>query len=523
MASRLLYTELRQESASLADDLDAISKEALVLWQSEHLRMFTAHGKDHILQVETNLDSLTRGLQNSPQKLQPHETFVLIAACYLHDIGMQLGERDARQKHAQYAFQMILNSYARDRAMERRVQLPINDRNSRQAIAAVARGHWTNYAIQMDSEDTIVDNKRGRLRLLGLLLATADLLDLSPVRATYFRTVHELDKLDATAELHHTLHHLVKGCEISAPDSKIPEEVQFQLAWADDSDVTRMISEWILHRFHLQWRAVASVMYRESQGRIRWAKPWVVTSFRAPVGPPATLSDRGRNTLCAERAEQRRINRDRVVREFRDAVRHRRRAVFRFPSNSEMDAKPLVDWCESHARLVRKTRVARVDIQPTAALDHSSIVAQILEQWGEHLQQCSNRIAVQRLRAHASGQGSEALVTIIVVGGAYQLTSLNSIVEAAMMRPNSKVARVVFLLTPEAAGPKVIGGSKVVVHNAGSFSKADIVNHLQQQWGLSRVEGEETYFKMRQIEITRDPARVYDYIRDHCGTSGACV
>src|ERR1035441_10150198 len=98
--ARVLYHELRQQSATLADELDAITEEALGLWRSQHLRTFTAHGEVHIRQVESNLDALTRGLQASLQKLQPHEIFVLLAGCYLHDIGMQLGKRDARENHA---------------------------------------------------------------------------------------------------------------------------------------------------------------------------------------------------------------------------------------------------------------------------------------------------------------------------------------------------------------------------------------------------------------------------------------
>ena len=196
---RSLYNQLRQQSGSLADSLDRITNEALVLWQGQHLRTFTAHGESHILQVEANLDALTRALQISPQKLQPQEMYVLIAACYLHDIGMQLGERDAREKHAQYAFDLILRSHARNNNEERRVTLPIDDRNAREAIAATARGHWTNFAVELVREDVLVGMSRGRLRLLGLLLAVADLLDLSPVRATYFRSIHQLDKLDATA------------------------------------------------------------------------------------------------------------------------------------------------------------------------------------------------------------------------------------------------------------------------------------------------------------------------------------
>ena len=305
---RSLYNQLRQQSGSLADSLDRITNEALVLWQGQHLRTFTAHGESHILQVEANLDALTRALQISPQKLQPQEMYVLIAACYLHDIGMQLGERDAREKHAQYAFDLILRSHARNNNEERRVTLPIDDRNAREAIAATARGHWTNFAVELVREDVLVGMSRGRLRLLGLLLAVADLLDLSPVRATYFRSIHQLDKLDATAELHQTMHELVKGFQIVAPDANIPEQLQYVLEWSDDSVMTHTISDWIFHWFDSQWQILKPLLHQDSGGRIRWEDPWKRVTFRKPVGPIPHLSENALKFLRAERASQMQSN-----------------------------------------------------------------------------------------------------------------------------------------------------------------------------------------------------------------------
>jgi len=522
ITARLLYRELRQQSASLADELDAITKEALVLWQNQHLRTFTAHGEAHILQVEANLDALTRGLQASPQKLQPHEIFVLIAACYLHDIGMQLGERDAREKHAQFAFDLILNSHARHGSEERRVTLPINGSNARQAIAATARGHWTNFAVELDPEDVLVDMTRGRLRLLGLLLAMADLLDLSPVRATYFRSIHQLDKLDATAELHQTMHELVKGFQITAPDPTIPEEIQYQLDWSDDSETTRTISDWVLHWFHSQWRTVAPLLHRESSGRTRWAKPWAIAKFRPPVGPIPKLSDDAAKILRAKRADQLRIDRDEFTRSFKEAVDKGEAALFRFPSDVEIDGKPVVEWCESHAHLHAGVKVARCDIQPTAALDQASIVAQVLEQLGEHLPTCTDDVAIQRLQQHASTE-SGGIVTIWVVGRRYDGGLLAPIIEAAMQRPAPSAARVVLLLAPAAAGPDSIAGTTATVSKGDPFAKSDVIQHLQKCWGLDSSESEQTYSSMEQIGVANQPARVYDYVKLHCGIPAARI
>src|SRR5260221_8994474 len=100
MAGRL-YQQLKDANPDLARELDGICDVAAEIWQGQHLREFTLHGGVHYLQVEANLDSLTASLQASEERLSPEEIFVLIAACHLHDIGMQLALKDARERHAQ--------------------------------------------------------------------------------------------------------------------------------------------------------------------------------------------------------------------------------------------------------------------------------------------------------------------------------------------------------------------------------------------------------------------------------------
>ena len=417
---------------------------------------------------------------------------------------------------------MILHSHARYLAVERQITLPINYTNARQSIAAVARGHWTNFAVQLDSKDTISENTEGRLRLLGLLLATADLLDLSPVRATYFRTIHQLDKLDAVAELHQTKHELVKGFRIVAPNPAISEELQYQLDWSDDSETTRTISDWELHWFHSQWRTVAPLLHRESGGRIRWAKPWALVKFRPPVGPSPKLSEKAAKILRAERADQLRINRDEFTRSFKDAMNKAEPALFRFPSDAEIDGRPVVEWCESHARLHTDMEVARCDIQPTAAFDQASIVSQLLEQLGEHLSACSDNEAIQRLSQHAATNTS-GIVTVLVVGATVDAGLLAPIIEAAMQCPASAVPRVVLLLAPAAAGPDSIAGATATVSTGGPFAKADVIHHLQKRWGLDSAESEQTYSSMESIGVASNPARVYEYVKLHCGIAVARI
>src|ERR1044071_749091 len=209
MGYGLLYKDLEALNRDLAYEFVEIYNEARKIWSNPALRTFTEHGEKHTKQVIDNLDRLTRPLMRLPVSqnaseltgpLKAHEIFVLLSGCCLHDIGMQLDNVDARDKHAEYACNLILHSSARIDFNFRRTTLPIIDDNAREAIALVARAHWTDYALNLEEYDNrIYENQRGRLPLLGCLLAMADLLDLSPVRANYFRTIHRLYELDSLA------------------------------------------------------------------------------------------------------------------------------------------------------------------------------------------------------------------------------------------------------------------------------------------------------------------------------------
>lgn len=242
---RLLFSTLDHQEPKLAKALTAVRESALEIWSEQAMRAFTAHGEEHFAQVETNLDRLCSHLQKTNTRLTSHEIFVLLAACYLHDIGMQSDEPNARAEHAQFAYDLILYSSAQIGPELRKVTLPIPDDNWRRAIAHIARGHWTQFAVELPEEDFIFGNEPGRFRLLGLLLAMADLLDLSPVRARYFRTLHRLYRLAPVSELHQTMHALVRGFQILSPNAVLPAELQFQLHWRDDSEITIDLADWV--------------------------------------------------------------------------------------------------------------------------------------------------------------------------------------------------------------------------------------------------------------------------------------
>jgi hypothetical protein len=512
---------LRQElgNGRLAETFDDVYRESERIWGEQYLREFTTHGRQHTEQVERNLDSLTRPLQSSGMALTAEEVFVLLSASCLHDVGMQRADDpDARRKHAQYAYELILNSSTWVGAEERRITLPIDDRNARVAIANVARAHWTEYALRLEAEDYIVGAVRGRLRLLGLLLATADLLDLSPVRARYFRSPHRLFDLPPLSELHQTVHDLVKGMRIMAPKPGVPGALQFRLEWFDNDDTVQVMNDWVLLWFHSQWRNLAPALFEASGGLISWAEPWAEVTFNTPQGPTPKLSPAARDVLMAERAEQVRIDRDAFAARFRGAIESGGASLFLFPADSSYDWRALSEWCEAHARLRENCRVARVNLRPSAPTYISAVVSELLEQWGLHLPQSSDGEALRRLESFVTDERTPDLVGIIRadfrVGESLQAL-LQTFVRGAASGPAR--ARVCLLLSPDADGPGALAGASVVPFDGSSLPREEVERHLQLQRGYSPDESRGIYDTMLALDLTGQPARVYTYIEMHCG------
>src|ERR1019366_6583099 len=459
---------------------------------------------------ESNLDSLTANLEASSHPLSSEEIFVLIAACHLHDIGMQLGVPDAREKHAQYAYDLILHSSVWVGPEQRKVTLPIHDSNARLAIAKVARGHWTDFALQLPEEDYLYGQTRGRLKLLGLLLATADLLDTSAIRAGYFRSDHRLFELNPVSELHQTLHSLVVGYQIKPEDSHVPDKLIFELEWRDKTDLVQRISEWQLRWFSSQIRQTASELEGLSGGAIRWATPWARVVFRNPEGPMPQLSDAATRVLNADLAAQRRINRDDFVKEFQESLKGPSPILFVLPLSSASDVKYVIEWCQAQVEL-SGFLVGQIDAPPSLPAEIASIVASLLEQWHYHLPVCNNETALRKLREFLENNNEQ---NFVLFAGTEDPLLLKSILEIVLERKDGGGARVALLRCP-GDGP-LLSNVEVRKVDLSSFVADDICRHLQYRYGYDVQSQSTLVSKMAHLDLLTSPGRVYTYIEEHC-------
>jgi hypothetical protein len=515
--ARILRDELQDTNPELATTFDRIYQESLKIWDEQYLREFTTHGRSHTEQVERNLDSLTRPLQKSAMALSAEEIFVLLSATCLHDIGMQRADDpEARSRHAQCAYDLILYSYARFESKDRRVTLPIDDRNARVAIANVARAHWTDYALELPEKEFVNDkNYEGRLKLLGLLLAMADLLDLSPVRARYFRSIHRLYDLPSVSGMHQKIHDLVKGIRVGPPKPNIPGALQFCVEWFDNSNVVRIINEWIMQWYNSQWLQLRGPLYEMSGGAIGWTEPWAKVIFHSPQGPVPTLTPAELTVLMAERADQLRINRNALATRFIEALKDREAIVFLFPSESDFDWYRLSEWCEAHARLQVNCRVARVSIRPSAPIYFEGIIRQIIDQWEVPLPEGSDDQATECLENFLTHDSSSNLVSIVRTDRLVD-KSLESLLKILILRNNSMEARVCLLICPRATPPQDLATGSIFYFDGSSLPRAEIEEYLRSRIGLNSQEINDFYDKMLKLELTSHPAQVYQYIESHC-------
>lgn len=180
----------------LGPSMHAIELSVGKVWKEDHQPWFTDHGPQHSRRTANYALSLADLPTISPaQWLSPLEAFVLWAAAWLHDVGMQdllaaaapVGQIDeagfsrVRRQHPQRSSERILDDWTR-------LGLPEEDAALAQAVASVARAHGTGFYTDTVATrlagNTRVRNRPVRARLLAALLLFADELDLHYERAS---------------------------------------------------------------------------------------------------------------------------------------------------------------------------------------------------------------------------------------------------------------------------------------------------------------------------------------------------
>jgi hypothetical protein len=210
--------------SELVQNLDADSQYSLrniraatiCIWSRPLHRYYTDHTVAHSERVIALLDGLTAGMMATDRRLCTTEVFVLLAAAYLHDVGMQ-NERYAggdleeiRAIHHELSAEMIYGA-VEDPTQALKLGLP-DDPGLVEAIALVSKGHRKVDLQGTEYERLIQGGETVRMRLLAALLRFADELDIDYRRVDLEQI--KLMNLPLDSQLHWWKCHYVSGVSI---------------------------------------------------------------------------------------------------------------------------------------------------------------------------------------------------------------------------------------------------------------------------------------------------------------------
>ncbi|MBN1812649.1 MAG: hypothetical protein JXA14_12500 [Anaerolineae bacterium] len=167
-----------------------VCQAAQEIWAKPLHRYYTDHTTKHSERIIAKLDRLTAQMMGSDtNRLSPHEIYILLAAAYLHDIGMQ-NERfkggdleKIRDEHNSISYKMIIGSCKCPQDFPSLGLL--EDPDLVQTVGRVAMGHRNEDLHSPQYDDFAFRDESIRPRLLAALLRFGDALDIDHSRVIW--------------------------------------------------------------------------------------------------------------------------------------------------------------------------------------------------------------------------------------------------------------------------------------------------------------------------------------------------
>jgi len=230
-----LEAYLQENSPELFKKYNEIVGACKELWRDVQMKWYTDHSPTHSVRLVRRLDEMLAPLDGTKYFPTPTECFILLASCYLHDIGMQdmrVGGKDVeeltkedrelvRREHAQRTFDMIREGVLRPKGVDS-VDLRIEGEEGWcRALMWVCKAHSTRYFREvvdyLRADPLVVQDEQLRGDFLCALLMMADELDLTADRVSFCEA--KLMSLSPDCRLHWFTHYYVY--RVAIPDQAI--------------------------------------------------------------------------------------------------------------------------------------------------------------------------------------------------------------------------------------------------------------------------------------------------------------
>jgi formylglycine-generating enzyme required for sulfatase activity len=271
--------------ASLMETLDPDRRRALEnireavarIWARPLHHYFTDHAVTHSERIITLLDGLTACMMETDKRLSSAESFILLAAAYLHDIGMQDGRfaggdlERIRDLHNEQTAEMIYKAFEDP---TNAIPIPlVRDPGFVEAVARVSKGH-RNVELGADEYKPFVQgSEKVRPRLLAALLCFGDELDID-YRRVDLDVMGKLLALPVESQLHWWRCHYVGGVSI------VDENIQIGYRFPQDRpDYEGLVVPLVENEIRSKLAALKEI-FRANAVKVDWG-PREVSLMRA--------------------------------------------------------------------------------------------------------------------------------------------------------------------------------------------------------------------------------------------------
>lgn len=263
MADIIELKNINLKNDTLKSALVLIKKEATQLWERPLIRHYTEHGIKHSENIMRIMDKLIGSTIN----LSDHEAFILLAATYLHDIGMQQsnaeglddhqGERTfeemdvIRKNHNDLSYDMIIDS-----VNDRKICPSLALENFRDYVDNIAK--LVKYHRKYDLNDLSNDSYKGkeiRIPLLAALLRLGDELDADCDRVNIEQL--KFDSIPTESKFHWWCCYYVKSIDIN--EGKIRIIFRFPVIYKGN-DILLMLQDKVKTSFERQLNEVYDLL-----------------------------------------------------------------------------------------------------------------------------------------------------------------------------------------------------------------------------------------------------------------------
>jgi len=291
-----LDKQLERLSPELSRRLNGVIKAVNEIWRIPRLHWYTDHGVAHSARIIGLLGQILSPLYSDRFAyhdeypcLSAYELYVLLAACYLHDIGMQylkveslsvdeLTPRDyekIRKLHPVRSFELIRDRTIKPRG-RRNIDLGLSESDqddSLMPIALVAKAHGSDYF-----DEVVADLERNpycpagqpiRGALLAALLMMGDELDMHKSRANL---PDDTEKFPSLSLLHHYKHTYVSSVGVQNGRSSTDRQISIRFLFPPGAEgcYADEIVQWITEEVKQPLQRTQEILIRSTDGKLRW-------------------------------------------------------------------------------------------------------------------------------------------------------------------------------------------------------------------------------------------------------------